>query len=319
MRQNIDVQRQQAWNGHEGAHWARNPDRWDAVNEGFDAPLLDAAAIKPADAVLDIGCGTGATTRLAARRAADGRATGVDLSGLMLERARATSHAERLGNLTFERGDAQVHPLAGRDFDVAISRYGVMFFTDPVAAFTNIGCGLRRGGRMAFICAAGDEGNEWLQALTGLRDCLPLSDFGVARRTAGHVLARRPRHGERGTRSRRIHSHRSAAHGGTRQVGTRSRRRCGLPARLRSRPPYAAAGGRADRRAGAASTHRNAAHARRPAWHGPDAQLGLVGHSRTAVKEAGEGSRRRATPRGGVRCPAGRCRPAQESCGRWTG
>ncbi|MEU2069954.1 MULTISPECIES: class I SAM-dependent methyltransferase [Streptomyces griseus group] len=179
MRQSVNIQQEQAWNGYEGEHWARHQERWDAVNEGFNASLLDAAAILPADAVLDIGCGAGATTRLAAHRAAEGRATGVDLSGPMLDRARATTRAEHLGNVTFEQGDAQVHPLAGRGFDVAISRYGVMFFADPVAAFTNIGGGLRPGGRMAFICAAGAEGNEWLEALASLRDCLPVGDFGA--------------------------------------------------------------------------------------------------------------------------------------------
>ncbi|MDT0430404.1 class I SAM-dependent methyltransferase [Streptomyces salyersiae] len=189
MRQSVNVRQQQAWNGYEGEHWARNQERWDAVNEGFNAPLLDDAAILPADSVLDIGCGAGATTRLGARRAAEGRVTGVDLSGPMLDRARTTTRAEHLNNVTFEQGDAQVHPLAGRDFDVAISRYGVMFFADPVAAFTNIGGGLRPGGRMVFICAAGAEGNEWLEALASLRDCLPVGDFGATGRPGMFSLA----------------------------------------------------------------------------------------------------------------------------------
>ncbi|MGP3987145.1 class I SAM-dependent methyltransferase [Streptomyces sp. 3N207] len=179
MQQSANAEQEQAWNGYEGDHWARNQDRWDAVNEGFNQPLLAAADIAPGDAVLDIGCGAGATTRLAARRATDGHATGVDLSGPQLERARATTRAEHLDNVTFEQGDAQVHPLAGRDFDVAISRYGVMFFADPVAAFTNIARGLRTEGRLAFICAAGAEGNEWLQTLAELRDHLPVGGFGA--------------------------------------------------------------------------------------------------------------------------------------------
>ncbi|MEU0087617.1 methyltransferase domain-containing protein [Streptomyces sp. NPDC006274] len=176
----VNTEQEQAWNGYEGTHWARNQDRWDAINEGFNDVLLTAAAIRPADAVLDIGCGAGATTRLAARRAPEGRATGVDLSRPMLERARATAHAEGIGNVTFEHGDAQVHPLAGRDFDVVLSRFGVMFFGDPEAAFTNIGSGLRAGGRAAFVVAADGGGNEWIQALSGLRDLLPLGGFGAA-------------------------------------------------------------------------------------------------------------------------------------------
>ncbi|MBO8193081.1 methyltransferase domain-containing protein [Streptomyces oryzae] len=179
MQQNPNAEQEQAWNGYEGVHWARNQDRWDAVNEGFNQPLLDAAAITPGDTVLDIGCGAGATTRLAARRATDGHATGVDLSDPQLERASASAQAERLDNVTFEQGDAQVHPLAGRDFDVAISRFGVMFFEDPVAAFRNIADGLRAGGRLAFICAADAERNEWLQALTELRSHLPVGGFGA--------------------------------------------------------------------------------------------------------------------------------------------
>ncbi|MFP1626374.1 class I SAM-dependent methyltransferase [Streptomyces sp. 5K101] len=179
MQNVVNTEQEQAWNGHEGAHWARCQDRWDAVNEGFSEPLIAAAAIRAEDSVLDIGCGAGATTRLAARRAAGGRVTGLDLSAPMLERARARARAENLGNVAFERGDAQVHPLEGRAFDVAISRYGVMFFADPVAAFANIRAGLRPGGRAAFVVAADAGDNEWLQALARLRGLLPLGGFGA--------------------------------------------------------------------------------------------------------------------------------------------
>ncbi|MBT2364733.1 methyltransferase domain-containing protein [Streptomyces sp. ISL-10] len=179
MQHVVNTEQDQAWNGYEGSHWARHQDRWDAVNEGFDEPLLTAAAIRVQDAVLDVGCGAGATTRLAARRAARGRATGLDLSAPMLERARATARAENLANVDFERGDAQVHPLEGRAFDVVISRYGVLFFADPVAAFANIRSALRPGGRAAFVIAAEAGANEWLQALAGLRDLLPMGGFGA--------------------------------------------------------------------------------------------------------------------------------------------
>ncbi|GGU76397.1 methyltransferase [Streptomyces albospinus] len=169
----------QAWNGYEGTHWADNQDRWDAVNGGFNEPLLTAAAITPRDRVLDIGCGAGCTTRLAARRAADGRAVGLDLSAPMLARARASAHREGLTNAAFEQTDVQVHAFDDDPFDVAISRYGVMFFADPVAAFANIGRALRPGGRLAFICGAAAERNEWFQLLGALRPHLPLGDFGT--------------------------------------------------------------------------------------------------------------------------------------------
>lgn len=86
----------------------------------------------------------------------------------MLARARATAAAEGIGNATFVRGDAQVHPLPTRHYDVAISRYGVMFFADPVAAFTRIAQALLPGGRLAFICAADPAGSDWVRAVAAV-------------------------------------------------------------------------------------------------------------------------------------------------------
>ncbi|MDN3297577.1 class I SAM-dependent methyltransferase [Streptomyces ficellus] len=179
MRQVVNTGQAQAWNGYEGTHWARHQDRWDAVNEGFNEQLLGAAAIGPYDRVLDIGCGAGRTTRLAARRAVNGHALGVDLSAPMLERARESARRERVGNVSYEQGDAQVHAFEPGAFDVAVSRFGVMFFADPTAAFAHIGRALRPGGRLAFVCAAQAEGNQWLAAIAALRDILPMGGFGA--------------------------------------------------------------------------------------------------------------------------------------------
>ncbi|MBT2482427.1 class I SAM-dependent methyltransferase [Streptomyces sp. ISL-94] len=168
----------QAWNGYEGAQWARSQERWDAVNDGFNQPLLDAADPRGPDLVLDIGCGAGRTTRLAALRADRGQAVGVDLSGPLLERARLSAERERVRNASFVHADAQVHPFEPGSFDAVISRYGMTFFADPVAAFANIGGALRPGGRLAFICAADAEANEWLKAMASLDGILPLGGFG---------------------------------------------------------------------------------------------------------------------------------------------
>ncbi|MFF3623216.1 class I SAM-dependent methyltransferase [Streptomyces sp. NPDC002467] len=180
MQQTANTAQAQAWNGYEGAHWAAHHDRWNAVNAGFDEPLLAAASIGPGERVLDIGCGAGATTRLAARAAEQGHAMGLDLSGPMLDQARTVAAAEGIANISFTHGDAQVHDLPRAAFDVAMSRFGVMFFSDPAAAFANIAAALRPGGRIAFLSAAGPEGNEWLTALTGLKDILPIGGFGAA-------------------------------------------------------------------------------------------------------------------------------------------
>ncbi|MER5227420.1 class I SAM-dependent methyltransferase [Streptomyces flaveus] len=146
----VNSQQAAAWNGYEGRHWADHQDRYDALNDGANTPLLDAAALAPTDRVLDIGCGNGRVTRLAAGRAA--YALGIDLSAPMLERARASAAAESLGHVEFVRGDAQVYGFEEAAFDVAVSRFGIMFFADPVAGFGNIGRALRPGGRLAFVC-----------------------------------------------------------------------------------------------------------------------------------------------------------------------
>ncbi|WP_030544316.1 class I SAM-dependent methyltransferase [Streptomyces albus] len=152
MRRIANTQQAEAWNGPEGVHWADNADSFDMLNSGFNDALFEAAAIGAHDRVLDVGCGTGQTTRLAARRAASGQAVGLDISAPMVERARAVTAAEGIANAVFEQGDAQVHPFPSGHYDVAVSRGGVMFFTDHTVAFTNIGRALRPGGRLAFIC-----------------------------------------------------------------------------------------------------------------------------------------------------------------------
>lgn len=173
----VNTEQAQAWNGPEGAHWARNQDRWNAVNEGFNEPLLDAAALTEGCRVLDIGCGSGQTTRLAALRAPRGHALGLDLSGPMLAEARARAERDGLSHVAFEQGDAQVHPFESGAYDSALSRYGVMFFADPVAAFGNIGRALRPGGRLAFVCPAAAEHNGWVEALSALSGLLPVGDL----------------------------------------------------------------------------------------------------------------------------------------------
>ncbi|MEV0244766.1 methyltransferase domain-containing protein [Streptomyces sp. NPDC050674] len=174
----VNIDQEQAWNGPEGAHWARHQDRWNAVNGGFDEPLLNAAGISASDRVLDLGCGSGQTTRLAALRAPRGHALGLDLSAPMLAAGRSRAEREGITNISFARGDAQVHPFEPGGFDAAISRFGVMFYADPVAAFRNVHHALRPGGRLAFVCPAEAGLNGWVTAMASLRGVLPVGDFG---------------------------------------------------------------------------------------------------------------------------------------------
>jgi SAM-dependent methyltransferase len=151
------------WNsGEDMAHWIDNQARYDRMNEPFTAMILEAAALRPGSRVLDVGCGCGGTTLAVARLIAPGQAVGIDLSAPMLARARAGAEAAGHGNAVFQQGDAQVHPLEPTRFDAVISRFGVMFFADPVAAFANIRSATRPAGRLVFVCWQPLAANQWL-------------------------------------------------------------------------------------------------------------------------------------------------------------
>lgn len=151
----------EAWNGNQGRQWAANAERQDQILAGFASAVLGAAEIGDGDAVLDVGCGAGATTLEAARRAGGGSVLGADLSAVLLAEAARRAQQAAAGNVRFERADAQVHPFPDGGFDVALSRFGVMFFDDPAAAWANIARALRPGGRLAFCCWQAAPANEF--------------------------------------------------------------------------------------------------------------------------------------------------------------
>ncbi|MGY1832485.1 class I SAM-dependent methyltransferase [Geodermatophilus sp. SYSU D01180] len=155
----------QAWDGAQGAYWAAQADRFDRSVARYDAAFLAAADLRPGDRVLDVGCGTGRTTREAARRT--GSALGVDLSSAMLDVARRRAADEGLTGVRFEQADAQVAAFPPAAFDVAISRTGAMFFADPVAALANVGRALVPGGRLVLLVWQAAEANEWITEITG--------------------------------------------------------------------------------------------------------------------------------------------------------
>ena len=157
----------EAWDGDEGAYWAANAEHFDRSVAEHHRRLLAAAAIASTDRVLDVGCGTGQTTRDAARLASRGIAVGVDLSSRMLDHARQQAAAEQLTNATFIQADAQIHPFDPASFEVAISRTGAMFFADHAAAFGNIAHALVPGGRLVLVTWQGLAGNEWIREISG--------------------------------------------------------------------------------------------------------------------------------------------------------
>ncbi|MEV8518940.1 class I SAM-dependent methyltransferase [Dyella marensis] len=140
-------------------------DFYDAELRRHHGHFRAALDIAPGDRVLDIGCGAGQSTRDAARAASDGSVLGVDVSEELLQVARERTAQDGLRNIAFELGDAQTHAFPGAHFDLCISRFGTMFFADPVAAFANIGRSLRPGARLVLMLWQARERNEWATAI----------------------------------------------------------------------------------------------------------------------------------------------------------
>jgi SAM-dependent methyltransferase len=154
-----------AWDGEEGDQWTQFADEYDTSVRSIWGRFLETDPVAPADRVLDIGCGNGQSTRDAARLARDGSALGLDLSESMLAEARRRASAEGLSNVEFLRADAQVHAFDSATFDVAISRFGSMFFNDRPVAFANIASALRPGGRIALLAWQATARNEWIMVV----------------------------------------------------------------------------------------------------------------------------------------------------------
>jgi SAM-dependent methyltransferase len=175
----VNVEQAEEWDGREGDHWVQYADRYDALSQHITPRLMEAAAIGGADRVLDVGCGCGLTTRTAARAASAGSAVGMDLSAAMLQVAEQRARAEGLANVRFEQGDAQVRAFLPAEFDLIISKFGVMFFEDPVAAFANLGSAIPSRGRLVFVCWQDLARNDWVMIpASGALSHVPFPDLG---------------------------------------------------------------------------------------------------------------------------------------------
>ena len=143
------------WNGETGQNWVSHDALMEAMLQPLGEAVMDSLSPKPGEHVLDIGCGCGHTAlSLADRVGAEGSVTGVDISAPMLAVASqlAAEHNAGHKSVQFLEADAQTHRFTPERYDAAFSRFGVMFFEDPVAAFTNIRASLRPSGRLAFCC-----------------------------------------------------------------------------------------------------------------------------------------------------------------------
>jgi ubiquinone/menaquinone biosynthesis C-methylase UbiE len=170
MKSAVELAAEQAafWNGPGGQGWRATYQRIERSLEPFSRVLLEGAEARTGEHVIDIGCGTGGTTAVLARAVGPtGHVLGLDISETLIEAAR--SH--RVDNATFVVGDAASHPFRRQAYELVFSRFGVMFFGDPVAAFANFRRALKPGGRLVFIAWRTPQENPW--GLVPLRAAAP--------------------------------------------------------------------------------------------------------------------------------------------------
>lgn len=151
------------WNETAGPKWVTHQAVLDHQLGPLGRHVMDRAGIVQDERIIDVGCGCGDTTiELGRRVGTRGGVLGLDPAGVMVARARERVRDAGLAHVTFEQADAQTHPLSPAAYDLVYSRFGVMFFTDPVAAFRNLRGALSRGGRLAFVCWQALARNAWL-------------------------------------------------------------------------------------------------------------------------------------------------------------
>ncbi len=151
------------WNGQAGPRWVAQTDRLDRQLGPLGSAALNLAGIRTGQNVLDVGCGCGGSTLDIAKRVGPtGRVTGIDVSEAMLGRARRRVEQGRLDHVSFLHTDAQTHRFDVGEVDHLFSRFGVMFFSEPVAAFANLRRAVSRDGRCTFVCWSAQRDNPWL-------------------------------------------------------------------------------------------------------------------------------------------------------------
>jgi len=154
------------WSGQSGERWVAHQAQLDARVAVFGQAAIEAAAPATGERVLDIGCGAGASSlALAARVGAGGQVLGVDISEPLIDRARAIAPQDT--PVQYRVADASSAELPKGAFDILFSRFGVMFFDDPTAAFAHMRRALQPGGRVAFVCWRGMAENDWVRLPMG--------------------------------------------------------------------------------------------------------------------------------------------------------
>lgn len=157
------------WAGEMGERWLHNLDRFESMIAPVGDALLQRAAFKSGEVVLDVGCGGGASARaIAARVGPGGRVMGVDISAHLIAECERRAHAAGIPNAHFVVADAAAVKLPPASYDRLHSRFGSMFFPEPAAAFHNLARLVRAGGRADFAVWAPAKDNPWVGAMMGI-------------------------------------------------------------------------------------------------------------------------------------------------------
>ena len=159
--EDINIKQKQFWSGAGGEVWVNKQSEMDIMLNPLGAKAIDRLDLNQVTRILDIGCGCGATTLEIAKKIKAGTITGVDISEPMLQRASQNAAELGLTNANFQMLDVQVDEMMSNDFDIAFSRFGVMFFENPFEAFSNIHKTLKEDGQLSFVCWQNPSLNPW--------------------------------------------------------------------------------------------------------------------------------------------------------------
>ena len=156
-----NIKQKQFWSGAGGDVWVDKQREMDIMLNPLGERVIQGLDLKEETKILDIGCGCGATTLEIAKIVNQGEVIGVDISEPMLERATQTASDMALTNISYQVKDVQVDEMPNKYFDIAFSRFGVMFFEDPFEAFNNINHSLKNDGQLSFVCWQHASLNPW--------------------------------------------------------------------------------------------------------------------------------------------------------------
>ena len=156
-----NIKQKQFWSGAGGDVWVDKQREMDIMLNPLGERVIQGLDLKEETKILDIGCGCGATTLEIAKIVNQGEVIGVDISEPMLERATQTASDMALTNISYQVKDVQVDEMPNKYFDIAFSRFGVMFFEDPFEAFNNINHSLKDNGQLSFVCWQHASLNPW--------------------------------------------------------------------------------------------------------------------------------------------------------------